>query len=494
MSSTGLLLIIVFYFILLLFIAWITGRNADNAGFFVGNRKSPWYVVSFGMIGASLSGVTFISIPGWVAESQFTYMQMVLGYLVGYLVIANVLMPMYYRLKLTSIYTYLESRFGTSSYKTGASFFLLSRSIGASFRLFLVADVLQVIIFEKAGIPFWITVLGIVSLIWLFTFRGGIKTIIWTDTIQTLAMLTALVCTIILIGRAMHLSFGGMVTTLAESKYTRIFIFDDWQSRYHFVKQFLGGAFIAIVMTGLDQDLMQKNLSCRNIGEAKKNMYWLSIALFPVNFLFLCLGALLFIYSSWAGISIPANTDNLFPLIATGGYLSVTVAFFFIIGLISATYSSADSALTSLTTSFTIDILGAHKKGEQKLKMTRSFVHILFTLILGLLIVIFRLINDQNVIKSIFTIAGYTYGPLLGLYSFGLFTKRPVRDRFVPIVAVLSPVLCYILNHYSQQLFWGYRFGFELLLVNGLITFAGLLLLSLGMKNEAAKTGIVLND
>ena len=329
MSSLGLSLIILFYFILLLIIAWITGRNADNAGFFVGNRKSPWYVVSFGMIGASLSGVTFISIPGWVGESHFSYMQMVLGYLAGYFVIANVLMPMYYRMGLTSIYTYLESRFGRLSYKTGASFFLLSRTIGASFRLFLVANVLQIVIFEEAGVPFWLTVFITVGLIWLFTFRGGIKTIIWTDTIQTFAMLTALVFTIILIGKSMGLNFSGLVRTISESKYSEIFVFDDWKSKYHFVKQFIGGAFIAIVMTGLDQDLMQKNLSCRNIKDAQKNMYWLSFALVPVNFLFLSLGALLFSYAAFAGIPIPENTDNLYPLIATGGYLSVTVAFFF---------------------------------------------------------------------------------------------------------------------------------------------------------------------
>ncbi len=480
MSSLGLSLIIVFYFVLLLIIAWITGRNADNAGFFVGNRKSPWYVVSFGMIGASLSGVTFISVPGWVGESHFSYMQMVLGYLVGYFVIATVLMPMYYRLNLTSIYTYLETRFGRFSYKTGASFFLLSRSIGASFRLFLVANVLQISIFEEAGVPFWFTVLVTVSLIWLFTFRGGIKTIIWTDTIQTFAMLTALIFTIVLISKSMGLDLAGLINTVSVSEYSRIFVFDDWKSPYHFVKQFLGGAFIAIVMTGLDQDLMQKNLSCRNIRDAQKNMVWLSISLVPVNLLFMSLGALLFIYAAFAGIPIPENTDNLYPLIATGGYLSVTVAFFFIIGLISATYSSADSALTSLTTSFTIDILDAQKKGDLRLKKTRNRVHVGFTILLGVLILFFRLINDQNVIKAIFTIAGYTYGPLLGLYSFGLFTKRQLRDKLVPYVAIASPLICVVLNYYSKELFWGYKFGFELLIVNGLITFLGLLLLSAG--------------
>ena len=484
MGSLGLSLIIALYFVILLAIAWFTGRNADNAGFFVGNRKSPWYIVSFGMIGASLSGVTFISVPGWVGESQFTYMQMVLGYLAGYFVIATVLMPMYYRLNLTSIYTYLETRFGRSSYKTGASFFLLSRTIGASFRLFLVANVLQITIFGQIGVPFWLTVLAIVSLIWLFTFRGGIKTIIWTDTIQTFAMLTALVFTIILISRSMGLDVKGLIKTIDQSPYSQIFMFDDWKSPYHFVKQFLGGAFIAIVMTGLDQDLMQKNLSCKNIKDAQKNMYWLSISLVPVNMLFMSLGALLFIFADFKGIQLPENTDNLFPLIATGGYLSATVAFFFIIGLISATYSSADSALTSLTTSFTIDILDASKKGEKKLKQTRNYVHVAFTLLLGVLIILFRVINDQNVIKAIFTIAGYTYGPLLGLYAFGLFTKRKVRDIYVPLVAIASPIISLIINHFSGELFWGYKFGFELLIMNGMITFLGLLALSFGLTRE----------
>jgi SSS family solute:Na+ symporter len=331
-------------------------------------------------------------------------------------------------------------------------------------------------------VPFWLTVLITVFLIWLFTFRGGIKTIIWTDTIQTFAMLTALIFTIVLISKSMGLNFAGLIKTLSASEYSKIFVFDDWKSPYHFFKQFIGGAFIAIVMTGLDQDLMQKNLSCRNINDAKKNMYWLSISLVPVNLLFLSLGALLFIYSAFAGITIPENTDNLFPMIATGGYLSITVAFLFIIGIISATYSSADSALTSLTTSFTIDILGAQKAGEARLKITRNFVHIGFTILLGVLIIFFRAINDQNVIKAIFTIAGYTYGPLLGLYSFGLFTKRKLRDRLVPIVAIVSPLICLVLNHYSREIFWGYKFGFELLVVNGFITFAGLYLLSLGRR------------
>jgi solute:Na+ symporter, SSS family len=483
MNAVNISLIISFYFLILLVIAYFTGRNANNAGFFVGNRKSPWYVVSFGMIGASLSGVTFISIPGWVGESHFSYLQMVIGYLAGYFVIANVLMPLYYRLELTSIYTYLDTRFGKSSYKTGAWFFLLSRTIGASFRLFLVANVLQITIFNSWNVPFYITVLVTIAFIWLFTFKGGIKTIIWTDTIQTFAMLTALILCIVLISKSMGMNVKELFRTLSASEYSRIFYWDDWKSPYHFVKQFLGGAFIAIVMTGLDQDMMQKNLSCKNIREAKKNMYWFSLALVPVNILFLILGALLFIYSSFAGITIPKNTDDLFPMIATGGYLTPVLAFFFIIGLISAAYSSADSALTSLTTSFTIDILGGKKYKERELKQTRHIVHIAMSLVLGVFIILFHFINDQNVVKAIFTIAGYTYGPILGLYAFGMFTKKAVKDRFVPLIAIVSPLLCLFINNYSREILWGYKFGFELLILNGLITFLGLWMIS--RKTEA---------
>ncbi len=473
--SAGLLLsVILGYFILLVVISWLTSKKADNSAFFLGNRKSPWYVVAFGMIGASLSGVTFISVPGWVGSSQFSYMQMVLGYLVGYFVIANVLMPMYYKLNLTSIYTYLESRFGKVSYKTGASFFLISRIIGASFRLFLVASVLQLIVFDAWEIPFFVTVLVTIALIWLYTFRGGIKTIIWTDTLQTFSMLLAVIVSVVLISRQLDLDFKSMIGTIRESEYSRIWFFDDWKSQYHFVKQFLGGVFIAIVMTGLDQDMMQKNLSCRNIKDARKNMYWMSIALVPVNLIFLSLGALLFIYSTRIQIDIPESTDMLFPVIATGGTLGYAVAILFIIGLVAAAYSSADSALTSLTTSFTIDILDGKKMEEVKLKKTRFQVHIFISFILLLVILLFRTINDENVISAIFRVAGYTYGPLLGMYTFGLFHSAKVKDNYVPFITVLSPILTFFINRYSTELLWGYNFGFELLLVNGLITYLGL--------------------
>jgi SSS family solute:Na+ symporter len=478
MSPTLIISVILAYFSLLLVISWISGRNAGNTSFFLGDRKSPWYVVAFGMIGASLSGVTFISVPGWVVDSQFSYMQMVLGYLVGYAVIANVLMPLYYRLQLTSIYTYLEERFGRYSYKTGASFFLLSRIVGASFRLFLVASVLQLAVFESWHVPFFVTVLVTIALIWLYTNRGGIRTIIWTDTLQTVAMLTAVVVSIVLITRSMDLSLGQMIGRIAQGGDARIWVFEGWHRENHFIKHFLSGAFITIVMTGLDQDMMQKNLSCRNIRDAKKNMYLMSAALVPVNLVFLFLGAVLIQFARFRGIGIPEATDNLFPLIATGGYLAPVVGVFFIVGLVAAAYSSADSALTALTTSFTVDILNGQRMEEARLTRTRKGVHLGISLVLAGVIMLFRAINDENVISALFRFAGYTYGPLLGLYAFGLFTRRQARDRLVPLLALLSPLLSFLLSYFSEELFRGYRFGFELLIVNGAIMFTALLLTS----------------
>jgi solute:Na+ symporter, SSS family len=484
MSEITVFSIIVAYFIVLLSISYFTGRKAGNIGFFLGNRKSPWYVVAFGMIGASLSGVTFISVPGWVGSSQFAYMQMVLGYLLGYLVIANVLMPMYYKLQLTSIYTYLDQRFGLTSYKTGAVFFLISRTIGASFRLFLVANVLQITIFEAWGIPFFATVVMTILLIWLYTFKGGIKTIIWTDSLQTLFMLLAVGFSIYYISNGLDLNLSGVVKTVKESAFSRIWFFDDWKDSRFFLKQFLSGAFITIVMTGLDQDMMQKNLSCKNIKEAKKNMYWFSIILVPVNLLFLSLGALLFVYANKMGISLPNQTDDLFPIIATQGYLVPAIGIFFILGLIAAAYSSADSALTALTTSFTVDILDTKNLSEEKLKQTRIRVHILFSALLVVVIMIFRAINDENVISALFKVAGYTYGPLLGLYSFGLFTKFNIKDKFVPIISVVAPIFTYIINANSEQWLFGYKFGFEILILNGFITFIGLWLIRKKLVEE----------
>mgnify|MGYP000302967724 CR=1 FL=1 len=478
MHPTTVLSIIIGYFAVLLVISYITGRRATNLTFFLGNRQSPWYIVAFGMISATLSGVTFISVPGYVMNSQFSYMQIVVGYLLGYAVIAHILMPMYYRLNLTSIYTYLEKRFGKSSYKTGASFFLLSRTIGAAFRLFLVANVLQITLFNQWNIPFEATVVLTILLIWLYTFKGGIRTIIWTDSLQTLFMLSAAGVTVYLIGHQMELSFSGIVETVAESKHSKIFFWENWNGEFHFIKQFLSGAFITIVMTGLDQDMMQKNLSCRNIKEAQKNMYWFSIALIPVNLLFMSLGALLIIYAKKEGIPLPDQSDDLFPIIATQGYLAPVAGIFFLIGLVAAAYSSADSALTALTTSFTMDILDSKGMAEQPLKRRRKKVHVGVSIVLVIIILIFNAVNDQSVISALFTMAGYTYGPLLGLYAFGLFTRYQIHDKWVPLVAILSPILSGIISYNSQAWFNGYEFGFELLIVNGLITLAGLFMLS----------------
>lgn len=486
MTPALILSVIAAYFVLLFVIGYVTSKGADNESFFVGNRNSPWYVVAFGMIGASLSGVTFISIPGWVATSSFSYMQVVMGYLVGYTVIALVLMPLYYRLNLTSIYGYLDQRFGRVSYRTGASFFLLSRTIGSAFRLYLVANVLQLAVFDAMGVPFVITVVGTILFIWGYTNKGGIKTIIWTDTLQTLFMLVAVVLTVVLIGKEMGMGLGQVVEQIQLSDYAQIFFFDDVNSKFYFWKQFLSGAFIAIVMTGLDQDMMQKNLSCRNIREAQINMFSFSFVLVFVNLAFLGLGALLYIYAAHIGMELPAKSDDLYPLIATGGYLPVSVGIIFMLGLIAAAYSSADSALAALTTSVCVDLLDIRKRPQETQQKLRKQVHVLVSVVMVIVIVIFRAVNDDSVISAVFTVAGYTYGPLLGLYAFGMMTKRAVRDHWVPVVCILSPILCYVLNVYSVQLFSGYKFGFELLIVNGAFTFFGLLLLSIGRGNNVA--------
>lgn len=459
------------YFLILILISFITSRKTDDHTFFTANRQSPWFLVAFGMIGASLSGVTFISVPGWVASTQFTYMQIVLGYLLGYLVIATVLMPLYYRLNLVSIYTYLETRFGFWSYKTGAFFFLLSRVIGSSFRLFLVAGVLQIAVFDAWAVPFWVTVLITIALIWLYTFRGGIKTIVWTDSLQTLFMLLAVATTIIYISKELSLTTSGLISAVSDSQYSKLWEW-DWSSGNNFFKQFLAGAFIAIVMTGLDQDMMQKNLTCKNIGEAQKNMFWFSIILVVANVLFLSLGALLYIYANHNGIELPSRSDDIFPMLALN-HFNLFSGIIFLLGITAAAYSSADSALTSLTTSFCVDFLGFEKEGKlTNKKATRIKVHLAFSLILFVVIIVFRLINDDSIISLVFKAAGYTYGPLLGLYTFGLFTKFAVKDKWVPWICLLSPVLSFGINEISQG--W---FGFFILVVNGLITFLGLLII-----------------
>jgi len=475
MKPLHIILLIVGYFSVLIFISFITGKSANNKTFFKADNSSPWYLVAFGMIGASLSGVTFISVPGWVESQSMSYMQMVLGYIVGYTVIGLVLLPLYYRLNLTSIYTYLQDRFGDNSYKTGASFFLLSRTIGAAFRLFLVANVLQLLLFDEYGIPFWVTVTITILLIWLYTFKGGIKTIVWTDTLQTLFMLIAVGVCIYTISNEMQIS--NIFSYIKNNELSKIFFFEDIKTGSYFWKRFLAGAFVAIVMTGLDQDMMQKNLTCRNLKDAQKNMFWFTIVLVIVNFFFLALGVLLTDYAQKNGIN--AHKDQLFPIIATKGTLGLATAIFFLLGLIAAAYSSADSALTSLTTSFSIDILEIDKKkNEQEQEKTRKKIHILFSFVLIATILIFKyFIANESVIAKIFTFANYTYGPLLGLYAFGLFTKTKVRDKFVPYICIASPFLTYFIN-LSCLKYFNFDFGFALLILNGIITFTGLFIVN----------------
>ena len=473
MNANIILLIFIIYFLVLLFISNLTSKKSTFTDFFNANRSSPWYLVAFGMIGTSLSGVTFISVPGEVGSSNFSYFQVVLGYLVGYYVIAKVLLPLYYKHNLISIYTYLENRFGFYSYKAGAFFFLLSRTIGASFRLFLVAGVLQIAIFNQLGLPYFFSVLLTILLIWIYTFKGGIKTIVWTDALQTLFMLSAVIITIFIITDKMNISLYESFHMVKNSSYSNIFYF-DWRASNDFFKQFISGAFIAIVMTGLDQDMMQKNLTCRNLGDAQKNIFWFCVILVIANLLFLFLGALLYLYSESVNFRLPTSTDDLYPLLALNelGFLTSII---FILGIIAAAYSSADSALTSLTTSFCIDFLDIQKRNNKR--KIRLVVHVGFSILLFIVILIFNEINDESVINSIFKAAGYTYGPLLGLFSFGIFTKYKIKDKLVFLVCLISPLISYLVNIFSEDILFGYKFGFEILLLNGLLTFVGLFLI-----------------
>ncbi len=482
MTPAIILITFLLYTLVLFAVSWFTARGADNQSFFIGNKKSPWFVVAYGMIGASLSGVTFISVPGWVGSSGFTYFIIVLGYVAGYAVVTTVLLPLYYRLNLTSIYTYLDQRFGAKSYLTGASFFLISRIVGAAFRMFLVVSVLQYFVFDHFNIPFWVTVVIFMLLIQLYTLKGGIKTIVWTDTLQTSFMLLAVLLTIGFILHHMQAGLGDIISKVWHSDYSKMLITDAYHPKF-FLKQFVSGMFITIVMTGLDQDMMQKNLSCRNLSDAKKNMTTLSWVLVPVNLLFLFLGAVLYIYAAEKNITLPPKADLVFPTIAIGN-LGLTAGIVFIVGLISAAYSSADSALTALTTSFSIDILKLDKKykhNENLLKKKRMMVHFLMSVTVIFVIILFKVINDESVIAQLFTFAGYTYGPLLGLYTFGLFTKWRLKDKWVPVVAVLSPILTYFIKVNSDSWLGGYKIGFELLLINGFITYLGLLII---IKNK----------
>ena len=477
LSPEIILITVLSYFAILTLISYITGREDNNKVFFKANKNSNWLIVAFGMVGASLSGVTFISVPGWVEDSQFTYFQVVLGYLVGYLFVASVLLPIYYRIGLTSIYEYLDQRFGQNSYFVGSVFFLISRVLGASFRLFLVAIVLQEFVFDSMKIPFEITVIFSILLIWLYTKRGGIKTIVWTDTIQTTFMILAVILSIIYINKSLDWSITEFLYSSDLKEYNRIFVMDNFLERNFFWKHFIGGAFITICMTGLDQDMMQKNLTCRNIGEAKKNMVLFSFILTFVTFLFILLGALLYIYAYKNNISIPANSDLLFPKIALEGSLGQFVGITFILGLIAAAYSSADSALTSLTTSFCIDILKINKLSPDRQLKIRKQTHIWMSLALIIVVIIYRYVLDRNVIDSLLTVAQYTYGPLLGLFAFGIFTKFKIDDKKVYYVVIINMIFIIILGNIDSSAIGGYSIGYELLPINGLLNFIGLYLI-----------------
>lgn len=477
MTPVVVLITIFAYFIVLFSISYAVGRRADSQGFFVGNRRSPWFVVAFAMIGSMISGVTFISVPGMVAASGFSYLQMVLGFVVGQLLIAYVLVPLFYRMNVVSIYEYLETRFGIASYRTGAWFFFISKMLGAAVRLFLVCVVLQLLVFEPLHLPFVLNVVFTVGLVWLYTFRGGVKSLIWTDTLKTVCLVVSVVLCIYYIARGLHLDLGGLWQTIRGSEMSQMFFFDDVNDKRYFFKQFLAGVFTVIAMNGLDQDMMQRNLSCRNSRDSQKNMITSGIAQFFVNALFLMLGVLLYVYASAYGIAIPAKSDELFPWIATQGYFPGIVGILFVVGLISSAYSAAGSALTALTTSFTVDILGVKGKSEEQVSHLRKRVHIGMAVVMGVVIFIFNVLNNTSVIDAVYTLASYTYGPILGLFAFGLSVKTPVRDRYIPLVAIVSPILCFILDRHSQEWFGGYSFSYELLILNALFTYIGLLLL-----------------
>ena len=458
-----ILITVLAYFAVLFAISRLTSRKADNNTFYRANRRAPWYMVAFGMVGASISGVTFISVPGMVLASQMTYLQMCLGFIVGYLVIAFVLLPLYYRLNLTTIYTYLGQRLGQRSYLTGASFFLLSKMTGAAVRFYVVCIILQQFVFDPAGIPFTVNVVVMVLLIWLYTRRGGIGTLVFTDSFQTLCLFTALILIILSVISQLQLSVGEAVRAVAASDMSRIFVFDDWVSPHHFVKQFLSGAFIAIVMTGLDQDMMQKNLTCKTLRDAQKDMCTYGVAFVPANLLFMALGVLLTMV-----LGSGLKGDELLPTYIQGAANSQLLIILFAIGIVAASFSSADSALTSLTTCFCVDI-----RQQPDNESLRKRTHVAMCLFFVLFILLFRQINSTSLINAIYILASYTYGPLLGLFVFGLFTKSQPNDRLVPWICIASPILCYALDTAAQHL-WNYHFGYELLMFNGLLTFLGL--------------------
>ncbi len=467
------------YFAVLFGISYITGRKADNQGFFTGNRKSSWYVVAFAMIASAISGVTFVSVPGMVATQSFSYLQMVLGFAVGQFLIAFVLIPLFYKMNLTSIYEYLENRFGLSSYRTGAWFFFISKMLGAAVRLYLVCLVLQLLVFDPLNAPFILNVIFTVFLVWLYTHQGGVKSLIWTDSLKTFCLIVSVGLCIYYISSDLGYTFTEMTSVIRDSDMSKTFFFDDIKDSKFFLKQFLAGVFLVIATTGLDQDFMQKNLSCKNPKDAQKNMVTSGILQIFIILLFLVLGVLLYTYAQKSNLQIPSKADDLFPFIATGGYFPLIIGILFIIGLISAAYAAAGSALTALTTSFTVDILQSTKKdSETKIANTRRIVHLGMAVVMGLVIIIINLLNNTSVINAVYILASYTYGPILGMFVFGIFTKKQVRDRFVPWVALLSPILCFIIDTNSKAWFNGYEFSHDRLILNAFLTIIGLFLLT----------------
>lgn len=484
MSNSTIIITIIIYFSVLMIISKITARKSkSNAAFFKGENKSPWYLVAFGMIGASISGVTFVSVPGMIQQLDMTYMQTVFGFFFGYLVVALLLLPLYYRLQLTSIYSYLGQRIGIRAHKTGSLFFLLSRMLGTAAKLYLVCLILYTFVFNQQ-IPFWSIAVGTVILVWIYTHQSGIKTIVWTDTLQTFCLVAALIFIIYFTTQQLGTNFSETISLIKKNEHSRMIVWSDWNSSRHFLKQFLSGIFIVIVMTGLDQDMMQKNLSCRNLREARKNMLWCGFSFAPLNFLFLSLGILLVVLAQKEGIVLPASGDDILPMFATEGLLGPVVTILFTIGIIAAAFSNSDSALTSMTTTYCIDILQTEKRSEEEAKKVRKKVHIAMSIALILFICSFKLINSQGVLDAIFILASYTYGPLLGMFTFGLFTKNKTKDKIVPYICIASPILCYIIQHSVEQI-TNYRFGYEILMINGFLTFIGLFIFSKNNKKIA---------
>ncbi len=483
MSTTLIITILVCYFLVLIGISILTSRKATSETFFTGDRQSPWYLVAFGMIGASLSGVTFISVPGKVINDGMAYFQVVLGYVLGYIVIAQLLMPLYYRLNVTSIYEYLEKRLGFISYKTGAAFFILSRTLGSAIRLYLATIVLQLFLFEGLGVPYWVTACITILLIWVYTFKGGIKTIVYTDTFQTFFLVSSVIICTVIVAQTLNVDLIGLWDKISQSKtstghsLSRIFVLDDSNAKNYFFKHFFGGMFLAIAMTGLDQDLMQKNLTCKNIKEAQKNMYSFTVVLVATNFLFLILGGALYVYANSKGVDLPLKTDHTFPTLALTEF-GTLAGIFFLLGITASSYASADSALAALTTGFCIDFLNFKNKEEKSKKRTMLFVHIGFSVLFLIIILGTNWYIEKNpktdIIDMILTLASYTYGPLIGLFAFGIFTKRNALNIAVPFICIIIPAICYITDKHSINWLNGYKFGYEMLIINGLLTFLAL--------------------